>query len=104
MKLHPDKNPTDKVRGVAYGWEATRRGRRAGTDPVARPPLRVHSMPTQDATAKFQALQRIYEVLSDAERRKLYDETGCVDGEGGDEDTMRQFYSFFRSQFKEVRR
>ena len=58
-------------------------------------------MTCQDATAKFQALQRIYEVLSDEERRKLYDETGCIDG-GGDEDTIAQFYSFFRQQFKEV--
>ena len=36
----------------------------------------------ENATANFQALQRVYDVLSDPERRKLYDETGCVDGEG----------------------
>ena len=33
-----------------------------------------------DATEKFQSLQRVYSILSDEEKRKLYDETGCVDG------------------------
>ena len=34
----------------------------------------------EDATEKFQSLQRVYSILSDEEKRKLYDETGCVDG------------------------
>ena len=44
--------------------------------------LHVQNPNDENATANFQALQRVYDVLSDAERRKLYDETGCVDGEG----------------------
>ena len=34
----------------------------------------------EGATERFQSLQRVYTILSDEEKRRLYDETGCVDG------------------------
>ena len=33
----------------------------------------------QDATEKFQTLQRVYEVLSDEEKRRVYDQTGSLE-------------------------
>mmetsp|Transcript_158483 Transcript_158483/g.279764 ORF Transcript_158483/g.279764 Transcript_158483/m.279764 type:complete len:386 (+) Transcript_158483:54-1211(+) len=46
--------------------------------------LRWHPDKNQDdpsATAQFQQISSAYEVLSDAERRALYDNTGCIDAE-----------------------
>lgn len=44
-------------------------------------PDRVTEEEKIDATEKFQTLGKVYHVLSDKERRKVYDETGCVDNE-----------------------
>jgi DnaJ family protein C protein 9 len=33
----------------------------------------------QGATEKFQTLQRVYEVLSDEEKRRVYDQTGSLE-------------------------
>ena len=40
--------------------------------------LRLHpdKNPSADAAAKFQTLQKVYGVLGDEEKRKVYDETG----------------------------
>lgn len=50
------------------------------------------------ATERFQQVGRAYAVLSDAEKRKLYDETGMVDdGSGGGGDA-----SYWREAFERV--
>ncbi|WIA41573.1 hypothetical protein OEZ86_008938 [Tetradesmus obliquus] len=58
--------------------------------------------PDPEATAKFQALQRIYEVLSDPVKRKLYDNTGslqeCEDMVQGD--NFSELYAAFREATK----
>eukprot|EP00929_Paragymnodinium_shiwhaense_P113632 TRINITY_DN81918_c0_g1_i1.p2 TRINITY_DN81918_c0_g1~~TRINITY_DN81918_c0_g1_i1.p2 ORF type:complete len:357 (-),score=128.32 TRINITY_DN81918_c0_g1_i1:78-1148(-) len=41
-----------------------------------------------DATAEFQKISAAYEVLSDAERREMYDTTGCIDAEEMDDGDM----------------
>ena len=45
----------------------------------------------EKAKIKFQKLQTIYDVLSDSEKRKLYDECGklCVDGTKTPQDNQR---------------
>ncbi|CAN7945626.1 unnamed protein product [Ixodes pacificus] len=42
-------------------------------------PDRVNAVLKQAATQKFQVLSKVYVVLSDSEKRAVYDETGCVD-------------------------
>ncbi|CAN8003218.1 unnamed protein product [Ixodes hexagonus] len=42
-------------------------------------PDRVSAAQKESATRKFQVLSKAYVVLSDAEKRAAYDETGCVD-------------------------
>jgi len=63
--------------------------------------LRWHPDKNQDdpsATAKFQKISAAYEVLSDTERRQMYDETGCVDADELDgDDAADIFASFFRN-------
>jgi len=57
----------------------------------------------EEGKIKFQCLGKIYSVLSDDEKKKLYDETGLVDGEddmfkGGQKD----WDDYFRTMFKKV--
>ena len=33
----------------------------------------------QEATEKFQSLQRVFQVLSDPQKRAVYDQTGCLE-------------------------
>jgi len=53
------------------------------------------------ATKKFQILSRSYSVLSDPERRAIYDETGIVD-DAEVLDESRDWYSHWRRIFKPV--
>lgn len=50
-----------------------------------------------DATTKFQNINQAYEVLSDEEKRKLYDQCGmkCVQREGSMDSHSDPFASFF---------
>ena len=54
-----------------------------------------------ESNLKFQLLAKIYSILSDSEKKKLYDESGIIDGEdtGGDE---RDWTEYCKNLFKKV--
>uniref|UniRef100_A0A7S0N8C1 J domain-containing protein n=1 Tax=Pyramimonas obovata TaxID=1411642 RepID=A0A7S0N8C1_9CHLO len=57
----------------------------------------------KDATEKFQTLQRVYEVLSDEEKRRVYDQTGSL--EDSEELAGKKFndlYEYYRSMYCRV--
>lgn len=57
----------------------------------------------EEAKSKFQSLQRIYGVLSDPEKRKMYDQTGSL--EDSDELAGEQFdslYKYYRGLYRKV--
>lgn len=59
--------------------------------------------PGEDAKERFQDLQKLYSVLSDPERRKVYDATGSVeDSEELAGKDFGELYAFFRGLFKKV--
>ncbi|XP_038058094.1 dnaJ homolog subfamily C member 9-like isoform X2 [Patiria miniata] len=64
-------------------------------------PDRVSSDAKEEATQKFQALGRIYRVLSDTNLRALYDETGEVDDEI-DTEQCKDWADYWRILFKKV--
>lgn len=56
-----------------------------------------------ESKEKFQILGKIYSILSDEEKKKIYDETGCVDGE--DEffgKNVKDWETHWRNMFKKV--
>ena len=67
--------------------------------------LRLHpdkNVGDDEAAGKFQTLQRVYGILSDDAKRKMYDETGRVDDAefGGEE--FETLYRYYRSVYKKV--
>lgn len=55
------------------------------------------------ATERFQSLQKIYTLLIDPEKRRVYDQTGCVDDdEMLSEERFESLYEYYKKQFKEV--
>jgi DnaJ family protein C protein 9 len=70
--------------------------------------LKVHPDKIQDDalkeenTKKFQVLGKIYNVLSDDEKRKIYDETGCIDGESNMFSGNQNWESYWRTLFKKI--
>jgi len=66
----------------------------------------------EDAARSFQALQRIYAVLGDAEKRAIYDETGSLQdaedvfsgggGGGGGRRSGADLYAHYRAAFRQV--
>nr|ACO13565.1 DnaJ homolog subfamily C member 9 [Esox lucius] len=59
----------------------------------------------EQATAKFQALGKVYAVLSDADQRAIYDEQGVIDEESDSVDRDRNWEEypeqcFLKSHFK----
>ncbi|KAF2347149.1 DnaJ domain [Trinorchestia longiramus] len=64
-------------------------------------PDRVSQKEKKEATSKFQTLGRVYKILSDAESRAIYDETGAVDEESAVSD-CKDWEKYWRSLFSRV--
>eukprot|EP00889_Picochlorum_renovo_P004698 jgi/Picre1/31728/NNA_007079.t1 len=56
------------------------------------------------ATERFQSLQKIYSVLSDPEKRRIYDQTGQFEDEDGvlSEKNFESLYEYYKAKFREV--
>lgn len=64
-------------------------------------PDRVEENIKAEATEKFKVLGRIHSILSDSDKRKIYDESGEYDEES-EEVVMRNWADYWRSLFKEI--
>ena len=67
--------------------------------------LRVHpdKNPSEDAAVQFQTLQKVYGVLSDADKRRVYDETGRFDdADGLSDEKFNSLYEYYRGIYKQV--
>ncbi|XP_071561985.1 J domain-containing protein CG6693 isoform X2 [Temnothorax nylanderi] len=64
-------------------------------------PDRVEEDIKAEATEKFKVLGRIHSILSDNEKRKIYDESGQYDEES-EEVVMRNWADYWRSLFKPI--
>lgn len=64
-------------------------------------PDRVEENIKAEATEKFKVLGRIHSILSDTDKRKIYDESGQYDEES-EEVVMRNWADYWRSLFKEI--
>lgn len=64
-------------------------------------PDRVEESVKVEATEKFKVLGRIHSILSDNDKRKIYDETGQFDEES-DEVVMRNWADYWRTLFKPI--
>ena len=58
--------------------------------------------PSPDAAGKFQTLQKVYGVLGDAEKRKVYDETGRVDDAELSGEKFNSLYEYYRAHHRKV--
>lgn len=67
--------------------------------------LALHYHPDRNPESKreFQVIGRAYEILSNEEKRRLYDETGVVDGEDLLGQEGASFEAYFRELFQRVR-
>lgn len=59
-------------------------------------PDKVDQEEIKDATTKFQIAGKAYSILSNAEKRKLYDETGAMDD---DFSSIKDWSNYFNAQF-----
>ncbi|CAK9303967.1 unnamed protein product [Gordionus sp. m RMFG-2023] len=57
---------------------------------------------SQKATSKFQILSKIYSILSDTEKRKIYDETGILNDENISFSKDEDWISYWRQLFKKI--
>ena len=66
--------------------------------------LRLHpdKNPSADAAAKFQTLQKVYGVLGDEEKRKVYDETGRTEDAELSGDSFKNLYEYYRGLYRKV--
>lgn len=115
-RCHLNSNMTDDL--LSASTSSTRLYEAMGLSKTATPAeirkayfklsLKVHpdrNPDDPDATARFQSLQKIYAVLSDPDRRKLYDETGITDADDPDaysEDRCESLRAFYKAAFKPV--
>ena len=65
-------------------------------------PDRSEEKDRKEATKKFQALGATYKILSDANARALYDESGEIDEENGGFDDNRDWDHYWRLLFQKV--
>ncbi|EOY09388.1 Chaperone DnaJ-domain superfamily protein isoform 3 [Theobroma cacao] len=56
----------------------------------------------EEAKEKFQQLQKVISILGDAEKRALYDQTGCIDDADLAGDVVQDLKDFFRAMYKKV--
>ncbi|XP_037089985.1 dnaJ homolog subfamily C member 9-like [Pollicipes pollicipes] len=63
-------------------------------------PDRVGASQKMRATEQFQALGRVYSVLSDPDRRAVYDDTGCVDEDDPAAGEQRDWAEYWRLLFR----
>lgn len=64
-------------------------------------PDRVDDDTKEEATEKFKLLSFIHSILSDNDKRKIYDETGQYDEES-EEVVMRNWADYWRTLFKPI--
>ncbi|XP_071103192.1 dnaJ homolog subfamily C member 9-like [Haliotis cracherodii] len=64
-------------------------------------PDRVKEDDKSEATQKFQTLGKIYSILSDKEKRAIYDETGDIDEEN-DVEQDKDWYEYWRMLFAKI--
>lgn len=64
-------------------------------------PDRVEESIKAEATEKFKVLGRIHSILSDSEKRKIYDESGQYDEES-EEVIMRNWADYWKTLFKPI--
>ncbi|MEW5298331.1 MAG: hypothetical protein WDW36_001469 [Sanguina aurantia] len=64
------------------------------------PDKNLHS--TEDASAKFQALQKVWSVLGDAAKRQVYDDTGLADDDGLQGTDFNNLRDYFATIFAPV--
>ena len=55
-----------------------------------------------DAAKRFQTLQKVYGVLGDTDKRKVYDETGRIDDAELSGDKFDSLYEYYRGVFRKV--
>lgn len=55
------------------------------------------------AKQKFQKLKEAYDILTDPEKKKIYDETGVV-GDAFDEGSFQTAYQYFRGLYKKIQK
>jgi len=68
-------------------------------------PDRVDAVAQQEATRKFQVLAKVHLILSDAEKRAIYDETGLIDEENciSENDSTPEFWEqYWRNLFPKL--
>jgi DnaJ family protein C protein 9 len=61
----------------------------------------------KESTIKFQVLGKIYSILGDEEKKKLYDESGVIDGEDDEgmfSSNVKDWEKYWRSLFKKISR
>ncbi|CAD6991178.1 J domain-containing protein CG6693 [Ceratitis capitata] len=65
-------------------------------------PDRVKDADKANATEKFKVLSKIYQVLSDKDKRALYDEQGVIDDEEDMEGKLSSWLDLWRKMFKRI--
>lgn len=55
----------------------------------------------ENAKEKFRKLKQAYDILSDPEKKKIYDETGTM-GDNFDENSFQTAYEYFRTLYRKI--